>query len=112
MGSVLDLVYLQMVTWIGGFFSPILPSITTISLFALFYLKFYSTKSNMRPETIIYQYSREGWFFFFILFGGFVCALFVIVYAIGFSMPSFYCGPYQFVAKNCTESTNSTLANT
>jgi len=99
--SVMEVVYLQLVTWIGQFFSPVLPLITTCALFCLFYAKFYSLKANLAPEKVVYKYCKSGWFFFIVLAGGFICSTGVVLYSIGFQKPSQFCGPFQFYQPAC-----------
>ena len=95
--DVLEVVYLQVVTWIGSFFSPLLPMITVLALISSFYLKIHTLQACITRESIeIHAYSKHGWFFFAVLSAGFICSSVIILYSIGFITPSVYCGPFQF----------------
>ena len=90
--DVLEVVYLQVVTWIGSFYSPLLPFITTIALFLAFYLKIKALKYCITKESIeLHAYSKHGWFFFTVLYAGFICSTVIIYFSIGFMRPSMYC---------------------
>jgi len=96
--NVLDLIYAQGVCWIGAFFCPMLPPISVIKLFILFYLKRDSALRNCRPTMRPFKASKMNLLFLLLL--GLMLALACIV--IGYVImnddrmkPSATCGPFR-----------------
>nr|XP_010311580.1 PREDICTED: transmembrane channel-like protein 5 [Balearica regulorum gibbericeps] len=94
--NVLDLIYAQTLTWIGIFFSPLLPGIQMISFSIVFYVKKVSLLMNCQPP-------RTGWrtaqmtasFMFLLFFPSFLGVLSVIGITVWRLKPSEECGPFR-----------------
>ncbi|KAH0631898.1 hypothetical protein JD844_019797 [Phrynosoma platyrhinos] len=66
--NVLDLIYAQTLTWIGIFFSPLLPAIQMISFFIIFCVKKVSLMMNCQPPRKAWRASQMNTIFVFLLF--------------------------------------------
>ncbi|XP_065065649.1 transmembrane channel-like protein 7 isoform X2 [Rhopilema esculentum] len=96
--NVLDLIYAQGLCWVGAFFSPMLPLITVIKLFILFYFKKDSVMRNCRPSMRPFKASKMKLLLLFLLSLMLVMACIVIGYIIineGSLKPSDTCGPFR-----------------
>lgn len=78
--NVLDLVYAQILCWLGFFFAPLVPAICVFRFFVLFYLKKLSALFNTVPPEKPYQASKSNSFFMFIL----LVAYFMICIPVGY----------------------------
>ena len=93
--NVLDVVYLQAVCWLGCFFAPLLPLVTIIGTFFLFYIKKFACLVNSTPSSKIYRASKSNSFFMFILLISFILSTIPVGYSIAEIMPSKSCGPFR-----------------
>ncbi|XP_076312107.1 transmembrane channel-like protein 7 isoform X2 [Tachypleus tridentatus] len=93
--NVLDLVYSQTLCWLGTFYSPLLPAITVIKHFILFYIKQFTVMVNCIPSQIPYRASRSNTFFMIVLMLSFVLCIIPLGYSIAEVSPSFGCGPFR-----------------
>nr|XP_060642289.1 transmembrane channel-like protein 5 [Anolis sagrei ordinatus] len=94
--NVLDLIYSQTLTWIGIFFSPLLPAIQMISFFIIFCVKKVSLTMNCQPPRKAWRASQMNTIFVFLLFfPSFVGVLAVIAIAVWRRKPSEACGPFR-----------------
>ncbi|XP_013776355.1 transmembrane channel-like protein 7 isoform X2 [Limulus polyphemus] len=93
--NVLDLVYSQTLCWLGTFYSPLLPGITVIKYFILFYIKQFTVMVNCVPSQIPYRASRSNTFFMIVLMLSFVLCIIPLGYSIAEVSPSFGCGPFR-----------------
>ncbi|XP_074648136.1 transmembrane channel-like protein 7 [Tubulanus polymorphus] len=93
--NVLDLIYGQTLCWIGFFFCPLIPGMTVVKYFIVFYLKKGSALVNMKPSEQPFVASRSNTFFLIVLLlAYFLCAL-PIGFVIARIGPSKGCGPFR-----------------
>ncbi|XP_019397319.1 PREDICTED: transmembrane channel-like protein 5 isoform X1 [Crocodylus porosus] len=94
--NVLGLIYVQTLTWIGIFFSPLLPAIQMISFFIIFYVKKVSLMMNCQPPRKVWRASQMTTLFIFLLFfPSFTGVLSVVAITIWRLKPSEKCGPFR-----------------
>uniref|UniRef100_A0ABM5F0P7 Transmembrane channel-like protein n=1 Tax=Pogona vitticeps TaxID=103695 RepID=A0ABM5F0P7_9SAUR len=94
--NVLDLIYAQTLTWIGIFFSPLLPAIQIISLFIIFCVKKVSLMRNCQPPRKAWRASQMNTIFVFLLFfPSFAGVLAVLGVTFWRQTPSGTCGPFR-----------------
>ncbi|XP_070162625.1 transmembrane channel-like protein 7 [Polyergus mexicanus] len=92
---VLDIIYLQMICWLGCFFAPLLVLNAIFGMMVLFYLKKFTCLVNSTPSSKIYRASRSNSLFIFILLVSFILAVIPVGYFIAKIMPSKSCGPFR-----------------
>ncbi|XP_072124900.1 transmembrane channel-like protein 7 isoform X1 [Mobula birostris] len=92
--NVLEIVYGQTICWIGTFYSPLLPGISTIKYFAIFYIKKVSLMANCRPSTRPFRASSSNFFFLAVLLIGLPLACVPILFSIAIISSSKSCGPF------------------
>ncbi|XP_076619664.1 transmembrane channel-like protein 7 [Colletes latitarsis] len=92
---VLDVVYLQTICWLGCFFAPLLPLVTVVGTFLLFYIKKFACLVNSTPSSKIYRASKSHSLFMFILLISFIISTVPVGYSIAEIMPSKSCGPFR-----------------
>lgn len=92
---VLDVVYSQTLCWLGSFYAPFLPAISTVLTFFMFYIKKFACLVNSKPSSILYRASRSNSLFMLILLISFAIAVIPVVYAVAEIMPSRSCGPFR-----------------
>ncbi|NWI16770.1 TMC5 protein, partial [Crypturellus soui] len=94
--NVLDLIYAQTLTWIGIFFSPLLPGIQMITFSIVFYVKKVSLMMNCQPPRKVWRAAQMTTLFIFLLFFpslvGVLCVIGVTVWRL---TPSKECGPFR-----------------
>ncbi|XP_077775061.1 transmembrane channel-like protein 5 [Podarcis muralis] len=94
--NVLDLIYAQTLTWIGVFYSPLLPAIQMISYFIIFWVKKASLMRNCQPPRKAWRASQMNTLFVFLLFfPSFTGVLSVIAVTVWRLEPSKTCGPFR-----------------
>ncbi|KFQ51525.1 Transmembrane channel-like 5, partial [Nestor notabilis] len=94
--NVLDLIYVQTLTWIGIFFSPLLPGIQIISFSIVFYVKKVSLMMNCQPPRKVWRTAQMTTSFMFLLFfPSFLGVLSVIGVTVWRLKPSEECGPFR-----------------
>ncbi|XP_068764630.1 transmembrane channel-like protein 5 isoform X2 [Struthio camelus] len=94
--NVLDLIYAQTLTWIGIFFSPLLPGIQMMMFFIVFYVKKVSLMMNCQPPRKVWRATQMTTVFIFLLFfPSFVGVLSVIAVTVWRLKPSKECGPFR-----------------
>ncbi|XP_051987954.1 transmembrane channel-like protein 5 [Xyrauchen texanus] len=94
--NVLDLIYAQTLSWIGIYFSPLLPVIQVIKLFIIFYVKKISLSINCQPPKHTGRAAQMQTVFIALLFfPSFVGALSMVAYTVWSLKPSGQCGPFQ-----------------
>ncbi|KAJ7305816.1 hypothetical protein JRQ81_010182 [Phrynocephalus forsythii] len=94
--NILDLIYAQTLTWIGIFFSPLLPAIQMISLFIILCVKKVSLMMNCQPPRKAWRASQMNTIFVFLLFfPSFVGVLSVLGFTVWRRTPSETCGPFR-----------------
>ncbi|KAM6424470.1 transmembrane channel-like protein 5 isoform 1-T3 [Liasis olivaceus] len=94
--NVLDLIYAQTLTWIGIFFSPLLPAIQMITFFIIFCVKKISLLMNCQPPRKAWRGSQMNTIFVFLLFfPSFTGVLSVIAVTVWRRKPSEACGPFR-----------------
>ncbi|XP_074647256.1 transmembrane channel-like protein 7 [Tubulanus polymorphus] len=115
--NVLDIVYAQVLCWIGGFFCILIPAITVLKLFLLFYLKKVTVIYWCVSSTRTYKASKSHKFFLYILLISYILTLIPVGYSIGQIPPSQGCGAFRvYSSPNHTmfdtiENTVKTLPN-
>ncbi|XP_065179392.1 transmembrane channel-like protein 7 [Sycon ciliatum] len=93
--NVLDLLYTQMIIWLGFFFSPVLPAIGVVSLFCFFYIKKWALLWFMIPSTKPYKGYRNSQLFNGLLLLVLCLALIPIGIVAFEARPSSHCGPFR-----------------
>ncbi|XP_064376394.1 transmembrane channel-like protein 5 isoform X2 [Dromaius novaehollandiae] len=94
--NVLDLIYAQTLTWIGIFFSPLLPGIQMISFSIVFFVKKVSLMMNCQPPHKVWRAAQMTTLFIFLLFfPSLVGVLSVIAVTVWRLKPSKECGPFR-----------------
>ncbi|XP_051532164.1 transmembrane channel-like protein 7 isoform X2 [Myxocyprinus asiaticus] len=88
--NVLDLVNSQTVTWVGMFYCPLLPAISTIRLLFVFYIKKFTLVRCCVPAQRIFRTASSSVLFNFMLLLG----LFVSVVTLGVNINRFVPGGY------------------
>ncbi|KAL8601470.1 hypothetical protein ACOMHN_000412 [Nucella lapillus] len=97
--NVLDIVYSQTLSWLGTFFAPLLPAMTLLKVFFIFYIKKLTLMRNFAPPQNVYKVSRSNSFFNLILLISFVIISIIIGYMLGNINPSKSCGPYRLYSR-------------
>ncbi|KAL4624511.1 nodal modulator 1-like [Arapaima gigas] len=92
--NVLEIVYGQTICWIGTFYCPLLPAISTIKYFIVFYIKKVSLMNNCRPATRPFRASSSNFFFLGVLLIGLALASIPIIVGIAQINSSKACGPF------------------
>ena len=92
---VLDVVYIQTLSWLGSFFSPFLPLLAFIIFFFMFYIKKFACLVNSKPSTIPYRASRSNSLFMSVLLLSFTVMILPLGYTIAEWPPSKSCGPFR-----------------
>ncbi|XP_062869204.1 transmembrane channel-like protein 7 [Trichomycterus rosablanca] len=92
--NVLDLVYSQTVTWVGVFYCPLLPAISTFKLLAVFYMMRFKVVRCCAPARRMFRTSSSSVLFHFMLLLGLVMS--AVILGVSFkSLISGKCGPFQ-----------------
>ncbi|XP_033748411.1 transmembrane channel-like protein 7 isoform X2 [Pecten maximus] len=108
--NVVDIIYSQILCWLGLFFSPIIPFMAFVKCFLFFYVRKFSL-SNSHMEDRPFRTSRSNSLFMTVLLLSFILAVLPIGYMIGNIAPSQSCGPFRVY--NSTESVMfDTITNT
>ncbi|MGH0127012.1 UNVERIFIED_CONTAM: hypothetical protein FKN15_071435 [Acipenser sinensis] len=92
--NVLEIVYGQTICWIGAFYCPLLPAISTIKYFIIFYIKKVSLMQNCRPSTRPFRASSSNFFFLAVLLIGLAMACVPVGVSIAQINSSKACGPF------------------
>lgn len=92
---VLDLVYSQTLCWLGTFYCPLLPAITMVKYFIIFYVQKFTLMNNSAPSQTPYRASRSNTFFVIVLLLALFLAVIPFAYALVEIQPSLSCGPFQ-----------------
>ncbi|KAL5479591.1 hypothetical protein EMCRGX_G023134 [Ephydatia muelleri] len=91
-----DLVYYQLLMWLGFFFCPALPAFQVIILFITFFVKKYSLMFNLEPQKdALFRASSTtvvSAVTFLVVLGG---SVFPLGYAVSRFRPSVDCGPFR-----------------
>nr|XP_023672727.1 transmembrane channel-like protein 7 [Paramormyrops kingsleyae] len=92
---VLDLIYSQTVTWVGVFYCPLLPFISLIKLFLVFYIKKFAVRRCCDPAHRVFRASNSSVLFHFILLLGLLMATVVLGITLNKLPPSPKCGAFM-----------------
>lgn len=92
--NVLEIVYGQTICWIGTYYCPLLPAISTIKYFIVFYIKKVSLVNNCRPATRPFRASSSNFFFLAVLLIGLALACIPVLVSIAQMESSQACGPF------------------
>lgn len=93
--NVLDLVYVQTVTWVGVYYCPLLPLIGTVTLTATFYIKKFTLVRCCEAEQRMFRASSSSVLFHFMLLLGLAMAGVTLAYNFLRQSPSHSsCGPF------------------
>ncbi|CAH1794986.1 unnamed protein product [Owenia fusiformis] len=92
---VLDVVYSQVLCWLGAFFSPFIPAMTFVKFFLLFYMKKFTLLKSCVPSQRPYRASKANFFFMVILLVSFALCCVPIGYVIAIIKPSKGCSPFR-----------------
>ncbi|KAF2354972.1 TMC protein [Trinorchestia longiramus] len=92
---VLDIVYGQTLCWLGMFYAPLLPLITSCKLVLVFYIKYFDCSVNSRQSSQFYRTSRSNALFISILLISFIVTIIPVGYSIVDLTPSVGCGPFR-----------------
>ena len=71
-GSTLDMVYSQSICWLGMFYCPVLPIITTVKCVIVFYVKYFSLLVYSCPPSRVYGASSSTSLFMNVLLVSFI----------------------------------------
>uniref|UniRef100_UPI00358E80F0 transmembrane channel-like protein 7 isoform X2 n=1 Tax=Myxine glutinosa TaxID=7769 RepID=UPI00358E80F0 len=93
--NVLDLVYSQTICWVGTFFCPFLPLITSIKFFIIFYMKLLNLFANYTPPLEFFRVSSWSFSFMLVLLCGLGLSVIPVTYSLGLIRPSQACGPFR-----------------
>ncbi|KAJ8284024.1 hypothetical protein COCON_G00028740 [Conger conger] len=93
--NVLEIVYGQTICWIGAFYCPLLPAISTIKYFIVFYIKKMTLVKNCRPATRPFRASSSNFFFLVVLLIGLALACVPVIVSIAQINSSHACGPFM-----------------
>lgn len=92
--STLNLIYNQVLFWIGFYFSPLMSLIIVIKLIVTFYVKTYELKKCYQPPSRPWQAAHMQTLFLAVAFVAMICVLLIIGYVITF-VKSSDCGPFK-----------------
>ncbi|CAG0880488.1 unnamed protein product [Cyprideis torosa] len=93
--ELLDLIYVQSLSWFGAFFSPVVPLLTLVKLFLLFYVKKFYLSHLCLPPSKVHQASRTNAFFMVILLVSFCVVTVPVGFVVSDIRPSLACGPFR-----------------
>ncbi|TNM85958.1 hypothetical protein fugu_008229 [Takifugu bimaculatus] len=94
--NVFELIYAQTLSWIGIYFSPLLPAIQILKCFILFYVKKVSLAQNCQPPQRTGRAAQMQTILIALLFfPSFVGALSIVAYTAWSLTPSEQCGPFR-----------------
>lgn len=94
-GSTLDMVYSQSICWLGMFYCPILPLITTFKCFVVFYVKYFSLLIYSSPPNRVYGASSSTSLFMNVLLVSFIACVLPLGYHVTSLHPSVSCGSFR-----------------
>ncbi len=94
-GSTLDITYSQSICWLGMFYCPILPIITTVKCFIVFYVKYFSLLLYSSPPNRVYGGSSSTSLFMNVLLVSFIACVLPLGYHVTSLQPSVSCGPFR-----------------
>ncbi|XP_064627999.1 transmembrane channel-like protein 7 isoform X2 [Lineus longissimus] len=97
--QVLDIVYSQTLCWIGAFFCPIIPGMTVVKFFILFYIKKYVLLFCCVPSARTYRASNSNAFFTSMLLLSFILTCLPVGWSIAKISPSQSCGAFRIYSK-------------
>ncbi|XP_066560640.1 transmembrane channel-like protein 7 isoform X2 [Amia ocellicauda] len=93
--NVLDIVYNQTVTWVGLFYTPLMPLLLVLKLIIMFYLKKFYLFSTCEPARRMFRPSSSSVLFHFMLLLGLLMSLTTLAIHFHRFQPSDVCGPFQ-----------------
>lgn len=94
--NVIELIYAQTLSWLGIFFSPLLPVIQILKFLLVFYLKKVSITMNCQPPRRTGRAAQMQTILIALLFFPFfVGALSIVAYSAWSLTPSKQCGPFR-----------------
>jgi hypothetical protein len=94
-GSTLDMVYSQSICWLGMFYCPVLPIITTVKCVIVFYVKYFSLLIYSCPPSRVYGASSSTSLFMNVLLVSFISCVLPLGYHVTSLQPSVSCGPFR-----------------
>ncbi|XP_046635866.1 transmembrane channel-like protein 7 isoform X2 [Daphnia pulicaria] len=94
-GSTLDMVYSQSICWLGMFYCPVLPIITTVKCVIVFYVKYFSLLVYSCPPSRVYGASSSTSLFMNVLLVSFISCVLPLGYHVTSLRPSVSCGPFR-----------------
>ncbi|XP_028830641.1 transmembrane channel-like protein 7 [Denticeps clupeoides] len=100
---VLDLVYGQTASWVGVFFSPLLPAINAVKLILIFYMKKFTVLHCCAPPSKVFRTYSSSVMFHFMLLLGLIMAVLHLSISLTSLLPG-NCGPFK--AKNMSSVMN------
>ncbi|XP_017272484.1 transmembrane channel-like protein 7 isoform X1 [Kryptolebias marmoratus] len=118
--NVLDLVYIQTVSWVGVYYCPLLPLIGIITLVFTFYIKKFSVLRCCVAEQRMFRASSSSVLFYFMLLLSLFMAAAALVFDFYHSKEKnmTFCGPFLNektvfnVTEDCVSSLPSSVQNT
>ncbi|XP_051769162.1 transmembrane channel-like protein 7 isoform X2 [Ctenopharyngodon idella] len=113
--NVLDLVNSQTVTWVGVFYCPLLPAISTVKLLFLFYIKKFTVVRCCVPAQRMFRTASSSVLFHFMLLLG--LSMSVVTLAVNINRFDKCCGPFKDrsvvnVTSGCIEKLPEPVRNT
>lgn len=92
---VLDVIYVQIIVWLGSFYVTFLPALGLISLVIMFYIKRFSCIVNYSLAQKVYSPSRTHTTIMSMLLVSYVLCATVWLAAVSTIIPSRSCGPFK-----------------
>ncbi|XP_021964035.2 transmembrane channel-like protein 7 [Folsomia candida] len=91
----LDIIYLQVISWVGLYFGPFIPIMSVIYAFIVFYVKKFSLINNCNtvPDTL--KTMKTTTTFVAAKLMAFIAVTFTNVFVLGYMVPSRGCGPFR-----------------
>lgn len=93
--NTLNIVYSQILVWLGAYYSPLLSFIMILKLVFIFYMKRVSVMQNCSPPAKAWRAGQAATFIYGIVFLSFLLCISGFIYSIIGMKPSVTCGPYQ-----------------
>ena len=94
-GNTLDMVYSQSICWLGMFYCPVLPMITSVKCVIVFYVKYLSLLLYSSPPSRVYGASSSSSLFMNVLLLSFISCVLPLGYHVTSLEPSMSCGPFR-----------------
>lgn len=92
---VLDVIYIQIIVWLGSYYLPLLPAVGLVSLVIMFYIKRFSCIVNYSLAQKVYSPSRTHSMIMSMLLMSYVLCVATWLVTMSKITPSRSCGPFR-----------------